>query len=72
MLANLGQIVSFLGRATAEHAKDLEKLLRDKAWHQKLLDTALREAARGHSRETIIQNHRWAIKNIDEAIKKLK
>ena len=71
MMLNLSQMVSFLGRAAAEHSKEIEKLLRDRHWHQKLLDTALREAARGHKRDTIIRNHQWAIKAIDAALKKL-
>lgn len=71
MMFNPGQIISFLGRAVADHSKEIEKLLRDKAWHQKRLEAALREAARGHSRNTIIRDHEWAIKAIDAAIKRL-
>lgn len=71
MMLNLGHMISFLGKATKDHSKEIAKLLQDKAWHQKCLDTALREAMRGHSRNAIIQNHQWAIKAIDAALKRL-
>lgn len=71
MLFHPGQLISFLGKAAKDNAKELAKAQRDLAWHTRALDVALREAARGHARDTIIRNHEYGKKIALETIKKL-
>ena len=71
MKFNLGSAIHFLGKMSSEAAKELAKAQNDRDWHRKHLQTALREAARGHSRDTIIRDHMRAIEKLDALIKKL-
>lgn len=71
MKFNLGSAIHFLGKISSDTAKELAKAQSDREWHRKHLETALREAARGHNRDTIIRDHTQAIKRLDALIKKL-
>lgn len=75
MLFHPGQLIRFLGNAAKDNTRDLAKELtkaqRDLAWHTRALDVALREAARGHARDTIIRNHEYGKRIALETIKKL-
>lgn len=71
MVFQPGPLISFLGKAAKDTAKELAKAQRDLAWHDKLREAAEREAARGHARETIIRNHEYGAKVAAETIKKL-
>ena len=71
MFVHPSQLISFLGKAAKDNAKEHAKAERDLAWHNKNLAIALREAARGHARKTIIDNHKYGAKAAAELIKKL-
>lgn len=66
----LNSIVSFLGKEVSTHAKEMAQASRDLGRHKQALEIALKEAARGHNRDTIIRNHAYAIKQLEELIKK--
>lgn len=70
MIINLNSIVSFLGREVSEHSGELAQAIRDLGRHKRALKIALEEAARGHNRDTIIRNHTYAIRQLEELIKK--
>lgn len=67
MMFHFHSVINFLGK----NASEIAKAERDLQWHKKLLDTALKEAARGHKRDTLIRDHTHAIKALEELIQKL-